>query len=664
MPRSNAKKPQGSVHRTTMPFINPKPFLGFLLLLAVTFIAYLPALHAGYIWDDGAAVTNNGLLRSSHGLWQIWTDPAAIPQSHYWPLVYTTFWLEYHFWGAAPLGYHFNNILLHAINAALLWLILRRSGIPGAWLAAAVFALHPVHVESVAWVVERKNVLSGFFYLLSFLAWLRFLERRGAISYALSLVMFICAMLSKSAAITFPLALLLWAWRKHGKLSLKHDGLPSLPFFVLAAGLAAFDVWVMHYHSPGEYHLSFLDRLLIAGLAPWFYAGKLLWPHPLLAVYPLWKINAADFRQYPWPLALIILLITLFLCRRRIGRGPVVAVLFFCISLGPVLGFIDFPFMGYSYVADHFQYLPSIGLITLFVATGAVALDRQFSARRLHIGIAAILLLSLGCLTWKQAAIYKNVETLFTHNLKYNPAAWAAHSNLGSYFIEQGRASEAEQHFTEAIRLNPHDDVSLNGIGILLAKRGEYQQAIEYFNQAAQANAQFADAFANSAFALARLGRHAEALPEYDKAIRLQSNDDATHRKLAMSLLQLDRPAEAVEHLRAALRIAPASPHTMNHLAWTLATHKALQSTDALEPVRLAQQACDLTQNTNAMVLDTLAAALAHVGQYAEAAQKENQAISIAQASGDEKLINSYQQRLDLYLQNQPYIEEHSSLTP
>ena len=356
-----------------------------LLLVAVTLVAYLPALPGQFIWDDNGYVTNNLLLHSLKGLWQIWSVPGATPQ--YYPLTFTSFWVDYHLWQLNPLGYHLINVLLQALNAILLWTILRRLDVPGAWLAAAVFAVHPVNVESVAWVTERKNLLAGFFYLSSALACLRFwlpnpataegratsFLKTSAIGlgdwkfYWLALCLYLCALLAKTAIIALPGAVLLVVWWKRGKMGWR-ELFPLAPFLAVGMAMGLLTVWVEKHivHAVGrEWMFSFLERCLIAGRAVWFYLGKLVWPHPLMFIYPRWEIHAAQPLAYLPVLALMAGLFILWLNRKGWARPMLVALAYFLALLFPGLGFFNLYFFRYSLVADHFQYFAAIGPLTL-----------------------------------------------------------------------------------------------------------------------------------------------------------------------------------------------------------------------------------------------------------------------------------------------------------
>jgi protein O-mannosyl-transferase len=347
-----------------------------LLLVILTMVAYLPAWSGTPIWDDDAHLTKQD-LRSLDGLARIWTQPGATQQ--YYPLVHTLFWLEHQLWGDWPAGYHLLNILLHCISALLLVRILRLLEVPGAWLAAAIFALHPIQAESVAWISELKNMLSGVFYFGSVLAYLKFDRTRNVPFYAAALVLFALGLMSKTVIATLPAAMLVIFWWKRGKLSWREDVLPLIPFFLLGTAAGLFTAWVERNLVGAEgsdFNYSIIERVLIAGRAIWFYSVKLLWPLDLIFVYPRWQVSQTVWWQYLFPAAVLLLLAVLVWLSRRC-RAPLAGLLFFIGTLFPVLGFLNaYPFR-YSLVADHFQYLAGLGIIVLVAAGIALQLKRR-----------------------------------------------------------------------------------------------------------------------------------------------------------------------------------------------------------------------------------------------------------------------------------------------
>ena len=484
---------------------------GLLLLFACTALAYLPALRAGFlpIWDDGEYVLNNTLLRSGDGLRRIWLEPRATPQ--YYPLVHTSFWVEHRLWGLEPAGYHAVNVALHAANAALAGAVLSALAVPGAWAAAAVFALHPVHVESVAWVTERKNLLSGLFYLSSLLCLLRFFRpappgsapepgTRPWTLYAAGAALFAAALLCKTVTLTLPAALLLLLWWKRGRVE-PRELLLTAPLLAagVAMGLLTAALEKHHVGAQGaDWGFSLVERLLIAGRAAWFYLGKLLLPRGLTFIYPRWEIDAGVWWQYLFPAVWALLLAALWAARGRAGRGPLAAALIFLVTLAPALGFVDFYPMRYSFVADHFQYLASLAPIALAAALAARALPAvapapaagaDTLAHRLRRALPALapagaVLAVLAALTWRQSGYYRDQETLSRQNIRENPRSWVGHGTLAAVLTEQRRIDEALEHARTAVELNPTDPDNLNLLGTVLSKKGRYDEALQSFREA------------------------------------------------------------------------------------------------------------------------------------------------------------------------------------
>lgn len=482
-------------------------WLGGAVLVLLVVAAYVPALYSGYIWDDDVYVTNNPALTSLGGLWSTWTHLSANVQ--YYPLVFTSFWLEYHVWQLSPFGYHLVNVVLHLLNAFLVWSILRRLDVRGAWLAAAVFAIHPVHVESVAWITERKNVLSGFFYLGAMAAYLRFADvctegapRAGGRpagtawgAYALAFVLFGCALLSKTVTVTLPVILLVVAWWKRGRIE-KRDVLPLVPFLLLGAVMGAVTPYLERVQvgaTGTEWNLTLIERVLVAGRAIWFYAWKLLLPVNLIFSYPRWSVDAGRWWQYLFPIAALGTMIVLYLKRHRIGRGALAAFLYFVITLAPALGFFDFYPMRYSFVADHFQYLASLGPIVLTSALLSKAADGltrvqappAAHARRLAtLGLVSLLLTPLAALTWRQSRIYRNERTLWSDTIAKNPHSWLAYNNLGLFYFRQFDWGRAVPMFEQSLKLNPDNAEAHYNLALVLRDIGRGAEADAHFRSA------------------------------------------------------------------------------------------------------------------------------------------------------------------------------------
>jgi protein O-mannosyl-transferase len=452
------------------------------IILLAAFAAYWPTLHNGFIWDDDYYIQNNVALRTPAGLQKIWFSLGTEPQ--YYPLTHTSFWVEYQLWGDSPLGYHLDNILLHAAGAIVLWRVLIAAEIPGAWVAALLFCVHPIQVESVAWATERKNVLSGFFYFLSAWSFLHALKRESDLHwgwYAAAIALYIASLLSKSVTATLPAAILLILWLKYGAIR-RRDLLALLPLFLAAAAMGALTATIERHHVGAigpDFPSHFSERLIIAGRAVWFYLAKIFWPVKLAFIYPRWNdLNPSrNPRLYLYPISVLALIALLWLPRRWISRGPLVAFLFFVGTLTPALGFVNVFPMRYSYVADHFQYLACIGPLALFAA---------IFARLKWQPIALAVVPALCFLANRQCLIYQNPQTLWADTISRNPNSWMVHLNYGKALQDAGDQNQAEGEYFAALALRPRDGEIRIQIGIDRIIRGDYPGAIWWFQQSLQ----------------------------------------------------------------------------------------------------------------------------------------------------------------------------------
>lgn len=541
-------------------------FLRVIALLFLTTVAYIPALSAGFIWDDTMYVSENPSLRSLQGLWNIWFVLGETPQ--YYPLVFTTFWIEHQIWDANPMGYHVVNILLHGCVACLLWIALRRLSVPGAWVAAAVFALHPVHVESVAWITERKNVLSASLYLSALLAYMKFDPFHESLTdpthqrrwgwYIVAIALFAGALFSKTVTCTLPPAIALLMWWKRGRLRLR-DVLPLVPMLIMGGAMGVVTAWMEKTHvgaSGAEWDFSVVERVLIAGRAVWFYAASLVWPFDLIFIYPRWTIDAGAWWQYVFPIAAAVFVLILWVMRARIGRGPLTAALYFGGTLMPALGFVNVYPMRFSFVADHFQYLASIGVITLLTAVVAVALHGY--QRWVQWCVAGTILIGLGTLSFRQTHMYRDVETLWRQTLARNPGAWIAHNNLSALLLSRGDHEQAAVHANTSLTLHQNDEVAHNNLGLALEYAGQTAHAIEQYQLAIAAAPRFARSHLNLATLLHRLNRTAEAETHYRLAIEYSPRFAEAHYNFAVYLASADRLADAIEACRTAIALNPA----------------------------------------------------------------------------------------------------------
>ncbi|HTT56885.1 MAG TPA: hypothetical protein VMF63_07240, partial [Opitutaceae bacterium] len=390
-----------------------------LAIMAVAVLAvYLPVRHAGFIWDDDSHVTDNPSIVGGLGLGRIWTSPAA----NYFPLTTSTFWVIHALWGVNPLPYHVVDVLLHIASAALLWLVLRRLRVPGAWLGAMLWALHPVQVESAAWIAETKNTQSAVFYLLAiwlFLHWLQAEPAAGrdrrVLCYAAAWLCAALAILSKASTVMLPVVLGLCWWWVRGRWRWR-DALWLLPFLAISVTASLWTIWEQQYHAGAigqAWDQTHLQRLIIAGNVVWFYLEKLVWPHPLIFIYPRWAPNASNLLAYLPVLAAAGVFLALWWWRARV-RGVFFAGAVFGVSLFPVLGFFNVYFFRYSFVADHFQYLASMGALAL-AGAGLVTAGDWIREKHPWLAVAPtrLLLVVLGVLTYGQCRHYLGDEVLW-----------------------------------------------------------------------------------------------------------------------------------------------------------------------------------------------------------------------------------------------------------
>ena len=629
--RSQKKVRRGkAVHNVVAPlprFLAWENWLWGLLLAAATVLVYQRVWHAGYIWDDDVYVTGNKLLTAPDGLSRIWFTLDS--PSQYFPLVYTSFRLEHALWGLHPEGYHWVNILLHVGNALLVWRLLGVLRVPGAWLAAAIFALHPVHVESVAWITERKNVLMGLFFLLALLAWVKFVEtssRQRWKYYGLALVCYALALFSKTTACTLPAALLLVLWLKETRINWRRL-VQILPFVALGIGMGLVTLWWERYHqgTQGElFEIGLPERFLVASRALWFYAETLLWPVNLVFSYPRWTISAGNPLDYAWLLATAVVAAVIYFARHRLGRGPEVAALFFVATLSPVLGFIMLYTFRYSFVADHYQYLASIGPLALAAAGITSAFDVLGKRKRFLEGaLYGALLVSLGLLSWRQCAMYTDSDTLWWTTLSKNPDSWMAHNNIAISLLQKGRVEEAVAHYNKALELNPGYGEAHYNLANSLLRLGHVEEAVAHYEEALAINPNNAPAHYNLAAVLVQTGRMDAAIDHYNKVLEIDPNHAAAHNNLGAVLGRVGRAEEAVAQYVKALELNPNNAEAHYNLGNTL-----LQMGRMDEAIAHYNETLELNPN-NAAAHNKLSNILRQMGRTEEADAHLQKALEI-----------------------------------
>lgn len=684
-------------------------WFGIVLLLAIVALTFWPTLRNGFIWDDDLMLTENSFIKSATGLRDFWFSTKP---TDYFPVTYSDLWIEWRLWGMNATGYHVSNLILHAINAVLLWRVLRKligttaviGALDLAWFGAALYAVHPVNVATVAWIAERKNTLAMLFALLSAHCYFSAeTDKKSQRLYIASLAFFALSLLSKTAGVMLPAVYLCIAFWKRGLT--KRDVLRTVPFFAIAFATGVATIWFQNHRALAA---DFPDRpllLRIAGVAPavWFYLGKALLPIDLSPVYPLWNINSREFLTYV-PLVLLAgVAVVLWVQQKHWGRGPLVALAAFVLMLAPVLGLANINYYKFSLVADHWQYF------SLPIAAAAIVwgIAKIFNDTTIRTAVLAATVATFAVLSWKQSHVYDS-SRIWRATLEKNPTSYVAANNLGEELAEQGQYDEALQYFQRALASHPGYRHALMGeastflrmkkyneaippleellkaepnnffvrfnIGSAYLLLGKPQQAVEHLGAAldiqpedisqqnqwrtggddkttrAQLQSRLGDA-------LMALGKTDDALKAFEASSELNPQQAGVEYRIATVLNQKHDRVGARKHWREVLRIAPGTLDALNDLAWSLATDAQANPAERAESKELALQAGEITRFAEPGILDTVAAACAAAGDFEGAVKYGKQAQELATAKGDKQLAADLERRNGLYANKQPYTE-------
>ncbi|MBX7210818.1 MAG: tetratricopeptide repeat protein [Verrucomicrobiaceae bacterium] len=643
------------------------------------------------LWDDTDWFKAMDLnLRGIAGLWRLWTVPDSIQQ--YYPVTATSFWADRHFWGGWTLPPHLENVLLHGGSSALFWLLLTRLRAGGAWIAAALFAVHPVMAESVAWMTERKNVLCTFFALAALLAhgagsgwWEPGLARRPRVAWVLAFTLFVFALLAKISAAVLPGVVLVIGWWRHGHVRWRADGLRVLPWAAAVVPLVLLTSRLEQAQiTGGDFAppLAFLEKVLLAGQLPWFYLGKLAWPRDLCVLYDKWPLQIGAWWQWAGGGALIL---ALALMLWRGWRGVTALTLLFLGALFPVLGFFDVNGMKYAWAADRWAYLPAMAF-----CAGAGELLHRIRSGQVRRGMSLAVLLACGWLCFHQAALYAGVDQFWQAAIAGSRAPWKARNDYSSQLLDENRAEEARSQLEAALKIQPDYVAAHVNLASALASLGRQNEALEHLDRALALRPENnAATWYNKAVILDRMGRTAETEAALRSAIKQNPDFFAAHNDLGNLLLLAGRQDEAMEQFQtlqrlrpgnanaltsignihflngrldlalasflASLREDPGMVSTLTNTAWILSTAGDDKLRDGQAAVAHALRAAELTKRQDASVLQVLATAHAEAGDFDHAVAVSGEALELARSQGNESLAASIIANQRLFEKRQPY---------
>jgi tetratricopeptide (TPR) repeat protein len=640
-----------------------RPRILGLLLALVTMLAFLPATQNSFVnYDDDLYVTQNPVVQRGLTWDGVRWAFGKINVSNWHPLTWMSHMADCEVFRLNAGGHHFVSVLIHAANAVLVFVLLLRltDKIWPSAFVATLFAWHPLHVESVAWVSERKDVLSTFFALLAMLAYARYVEEskgrspKAKIFFAWSLVVFGLGLMAKPMLVTLPFVLLLldfWPLRRIS--NFKFLLLEKWPFFLLTA--AACIITVIAQQDAAMVPLQRVPLGLRLENVITAYAGylwKTIWPVNLSVFYPLPK--QIPFLEVALAAAVLAAISIFVWAGRRRRPYLLVGWLWYLGTLVPVIGLVQ---VGDQAMADRYTYFPLIGIFLM--ATFLIndfAEQQRLPPRWSGLLAGAVLALYL-LATENQLGYWRNSETLFTHALVVNKDSALAHLNLGEAYQEQNHQAEALAEYQEVLRLAPSREEAYNNIGRILNDQGKPAAALKYCQAALQLNPQSPAQHNSVGIILAELGRTDEALCHFDEALQLNPNYAPACFQKGRFLLRQGQDVAAVKNLNQAIQIDPNNFQMLIYTARVLAADDNPQARDGAQALAYAGRAGALAGVAQPVVLDTLAMALAESGRFDEAMPIEQQAVALARAGGQNEDATAMQQRLELYQKHSPWRE-------
>jgi tetratricopeptide (TPR) repeat protein len=628
-----------------------KLLLAVVSLIILTGVVYWPALHGQFIWDDDDHLTQNPAMTAHDGLRQIWSSMSV---SRYYPLTLTSFWVQRQLWGLNPLPYHLVSVALHALSAVIIFFLLRGWNVPGAFAAAAIWAVHPVNVESVAWVTELKNTQSGVCFFLALLCYAKFWREGRRAWYLVALLSFAAGLLSKPSTVTLPIVLLFVAWWQRGRLG-RSDIFRVLPFFALSAAMSLLTVIEQQRHVDAighEWTLALAERLQLAGRNLWFYAGKILWPREVMFVYPRWKLATGSVIGWIPMVGAVLVCGLLWVWRRRDwARAAILGLGCYTALLLPVLGLVDVYYFRFSFVADHFQYLASAALIALVVA----ALAMRVRLRTTRVAITSGAVVVLGAMSWVYSPAFHDEESLWRDTLSKYPEAFMAQNNLGTILFARGQYEEAALHLREGVRLQPRIWQTQLALANTLVKLGKLDEATACYRMVLEIRPRQSEAHYNLGVVCTALGQGDQAAEQFRQAIALKPDYPDAIRQLAGLLMKRGNYGEAMQTLRRGLHADPKDAGLASELAWLLATCPESTYRNGFEATQIAENINKRFNSQRADPLDTLAAAYAEAGCFDDAINAARKAMELAAAQRNAEFAAQIGSRLATYERREPY---------
>ena len=570
----------------------PAPWVRHVAWRAVVIVAaglfvFAPVFHGGWLMDDNREVWENASLRAPDALARIWRGEST---QDYLPLKTTLIWGLWRVCGENTAGYHLTSIALHLASALLLWRLFHRLGMSHAWVGGLLFAVHPIVVESVAWVSEIKNTLSLALLLLAMLAWMSYDEKRRWPDYALALALFIAALLCKASVVMWPVVILLYAWWKRGRIGAA-DVKSSVPFFAVAGAAAVATVSLQGSRAIGHETLGLggpASRVALSGMNLAFYLWKIVLPTGLLPTYPRWRIDPPGLVDFlPWPV--LALVVGWLWTRRRTvwARTSLFGLAFFVVNAAPVLGFFRMAYMRITWASDHLIYLPSVGIIGLFTAAAGAVFDRVGGAWRW--ALAMVGWLALGALTFtshRYAEVYSSMEAMCRYTIQYNPGAWNAQLNLAVAEMGKNHDEAALEHANAAVQLKPDVAEAQNTLANALAMNGQLTEAVQHYRQAIRLAPDVPSIPMNLATVLMQQDRKLEALRVYETVLQAYPDHAVAHCNIGVCLFWLGRLDEAIAHFQRSLELEPGQRDTVADLDVALKSRANIQRASQAEPPR------------------------------------------------------------------------------